>query len=410
MVRRPLSALLLALAALTVRAGDAEADLYALAAPPEVEGSVDELARYLTGKGSPAQTEREKARALFRWITHRVAYASADAGEGSPAEVLSRRRAVCFGYAGLFEALCAAAGLRCVVVEGFGKGRSYTVGDPTSGPPNHAWNAVWAEGRWNLVDCTWGAGRTEEGGRFVRRFDPFYFFTPPERFAGDHFPKDPRWQLLDPPISRETFEALPHVQSTFYALGLAWEGKAPAHLQTPGEAVVSVRVPPGVGLMARLLDRQGRDLGERIFLSRWEERVEVRALCPGEGPFVLRLLARKGTGPEPFDWAADLLVVSWGTEGAIRRYPFFYGEWVDLGCSLKEPLYDPLPTGGRVTFQLSAPGAAEVVVVSRGRWQRLGPAPGGFSGTVKVRRGEVKVAGLFPGRPGYTVLLRYEAK
>ncbi len=410
MGRRPLAVLLLTVAALSSRAGDREADLHALAAPPEAERSVEFLARYLAGEGSPARTEREKARALFRWVTDRVAYGPATVGGGSPAEVLSRREAVCFGYAGLFEALCAAAGLKCVVVEGFGKGRTYTVGDPTAGPPNHAWNAVWAENRWNLVDCTWGAGRTEEGGRFVRRFDPFYFFTPPELFAQDHFPVDPRWQLLDPPLSREAFEALPHVQSTFYALGLSWDGERTGPLRTSGEALVSVRVPRGVGLMARLLDRQGGDLGERVLLSRRAGKVEVRALCPGEGRYVLRLLARKGTGADPFDWAADLLVVSEGTEGATRRYPFLYGDWVDLGCALEEPRYDPLPAGRRVAFRLSAPGAVEVVVVSEGRWERLGPAPGGFSGAVKVRRGEVRVAGLFPGRPGYTVLLRYEAK
>ncbi|MGC8764254.1 MAG: transglutaminase domain-containing protein [Acidobacteriota bacterium] len=408
--RRPLAVLLLALAALAARAGDREADLHALAAPPEAERSVETLARYLAGEGSPARTEREKARAIFRWITDRVAYAPPGGGGGSPAEVLARREAVCFGYAGLFEALCTAAGLRCAVVEGFGKGRTYTVGDPAEGPPNHAWNAVFAEGRWNLVDCTWGAGRTEEGGRFVRRFDPFYFFTPPELFAGDHLPEDPRWQLLERPLSREAFEALPHVQSTFYALGLAWEGERAGPLRTSsGEAVVPVRVPPGAGLMARLLDREGRDLGQRVLLSRKGERVEVRALCPGQGRFVLRLLGRKGAGPDPFDWAADLLLVSEGTEGARRHYPFLYGEWVDLGCSLEEPLYDPLPAGKRVSFRLSAPGAAEVVVVSQDRWERLGPAPGGFAGTVKVKRGEVKVAALFPGRPGYTVLLRYEA-
>lgn len=410
MTRRSLAVLVLALAALAARAGDAEADLHALAAPPEAERSVESLARYLAGEESPARTERERARAVFRWITDRVAYGAPGAGGGSPAEVLSRREAVCFGYAGLFEALCTAAGLRCAVVEGFGKGRTYTVGDPTGGPPNHAWNAVWAEGRWNLVDCTWGAGRTEEGGRFVRRFDPFYFFTPPDLFVADHFPEDPRWQLLDPPLSREAFEALPHLQSTFHALGLGWEGEQTGPLRTSGEAVVWVRVPEGVGLMARLLDREGRDLGERVLLSRKKGRVEVRALCPGEGRFVLRLLARKGTGPDPFDWAADLLVVSEGREGARRRFPFLYGDWVDLGCSLEAPLYDPLPAGGRVAFRLSAPGAAEVVVVSEGRWERLGPAPGGFAGTVRVRRGEVKVAGLFPGRPGYTVLLRYEAR
>lgn len=410
MTKTGAAVLALAVLALAARAGDAEADLHALAAPPEAERTVESLALYLTGESSPAKTDREKARALFRWITDRVAYGPPGEGEKSPGEVLSRREAVCFGYAGLFAALCKAAGLECVVVEGFGKGRTYTVGDPVEGPPNHAWNAVKADGRWNLVDCTWGAGRTEGDGRFVPRFDPFYFFTPPERFAEDHLPLDPRWQLLDRPLSREAFEALPHLQSTFHHLGLAWDGERPGALRCEGEAILRVRVPEDVRLMARLLGRGGEDLGDRVLLSRREGAVEVRALCPGRGRFVLRLLGRRGTAPEPFDWAADLLVVSEGSEGEGRRYPFQFGEWVEFGCSLETPLHVPLPARRRVPFRLQAPGAVEVVVVTGGRWHRLGPGAGGFEGTVKIQPGEVRVAGLFPGRPGYTVLLRYEAQ
>jgi hypothetical protein len=392
-------------------AGDfAAVDARALSAPAEAENSVESLAAYLTGPGSPARTEGEKARAIFRWISDRIAYAEpGDPAEGLPADVLTRREAVCFGYAGLFEALCAASGLRCAAVSGFGKGRTYTVGDSTSGPANHAWNAVWAGGRWNLLDCTWGAGRTGEDGRFVRRFDGFWFFTPPELFVQSHLPEDPNWQVLDRTLSREDFEALPHVQSAFFVLGLSWIGGPPGRLAVSDEALLALEVPRNVRLMARLLSRSGEDQGDRTMVARNEGGVTVRALCPSKGSYILRLVARRGDGPEPFDWAADLLVEAASGAGPPARFPCLYQEYVDLGCALDAPLRGPLRPGRRETFRISAPGAVETVVVTGRKWARLRPGPGGFEGTVRIRPGEVKVAARYPDRAGYTVLLRFEA-
>ncbi|MEW5764147.1 MAG: transglutaminase domain-containing protein [Acidobacteriota bacterium] len=385
-------------------------DAHALAAPVEAERTVESLAAYLTGPGSPARTEEEKARALFRWIADRIAYAEPEGTvEAPPAQVLSAREAVCFGYAGLYEALCAASGLKCAVISGFGKGRTYLVGDATEGPPNHAWNAVWASDRWNLVDCTWGAGRTDEKGRFVRRFDGFFFFTPPRLFFETHFPDDPSHQFLDPPLSRKAFEALPHVQSTFHELGLSWIGGPPARLRVGEEAVLFVEAPRNVCLMARLLSRDGADQGDRTLVLRSEGRVTVRALCPSRGLYVLRLLARRGGGPEPLAWAADLLVEASAGAGPESRFPYLYQEYVDLGCALLSPLRSPLGTGRRETFRLTAPGAVEAVVVTGRKWERLRPGPGGFEGTVKIRPGEIKVAARYPDRTGYTVLIRFDA-
>ncbi|MEW6758310.1 MAG: transglutaminase domain-containing protein [Acidobacteriota bacterium] len=390
--------------------GYSAVDAHALGAPVEAERSVESLSAYLTGPGSPAHTDEEKARALFRWISDRISYSKPDgAAEADAAQVLSRREAVCFGYAGLYEALCAASGVRCVVVSGFGKGRTYTVGDATEGLSNHAWNAVWASGRWNLVDCTWGAGRTDEEGRFVRRFDGFYFFTPPRHFAESHFPEDPSSQFLNPPLSREAFEALPYVQSTFHDLGLSWIGRPPGRLAVGDEAVLAVEVPRDVRLMARLLSRSGADQEDRALVSRTDGGVTVRALCPSRGLYILRLLARRGSGPEPFDWAADLLVEASEGAGPAARFPYLYQEYVDLSCSLSAPLRNPLRPGRRETFRLSAPGALEAVVVTGRKWERLHPGPGGFEGTVRIRSGEVKVAARYPERAGYTVLLGFDA-
>ncbi|MCS7045368.1 MAG: transglutaminase-like domain-containing protein, partial [Gemmataceae bacterium] len=46
-------------------------DQHALKAPPEAEASLDSLAEYLA---KPCKTDRDKARAIYRWITDRIAY------------------------------------------------------------------------------------------------------------------------------------------------------------------------------------------------------------------------------------------------------------------------------------------------------------------------------------------------
>lgn len=45
-----------------------------------------------------------------------------------------------------------------MTVPGYSKGFGYQLGQSFSGEFDHAWNAVFLEGRWHLVDSTWGSG------------------------------------------------------------------------------------------------------------------------------------------------------------------------------------------------------------------------------------------------------------
>lgn len=50
------------------------------------------------------------------------------------------------------------AGVQCMTVPGYSKGFGYQTGQSFSGEFDHAWNAVYLDGRWHLVDSTWGSG------------------------------------------------------------------------------------------------------------------------------------------------------------------------------------------------------------------------------------------------------------
>lgn len=54
------------------------------------------------------------------------------------------------------------AGIQCMKLSGYSKGYGYTIGQVFKGDSSHAWNAVYLEGRWHLLDSTWGSGTVDK--------------------------------------------------------------------------------------------------------------------------------------------------------------------------------------------------------------------------------------------------------
>jgi len=172
-------------------------------------------------------TEAEKARAIYMWLAGNIrydckkyhkrntpkfsAYTEEELAkkittyhQKNLIRVLDRRRGVCEDYSRLFNALCQEIGLESVQIVGnardFHKPYRKTLGEP------HAWNGVKIEGKWYLIDATWGAGYTDGGvTRFTKRLSPGYFMVAPERLIQTHYPEDRKWQLLTKPLNQKTF-------------------------------------------------------------------------------------------------------------------------------------------------------------------------------------------------------------
>ncbi|KAJ5611181.1 hypothetical protein N7510_007900 [Penicillium lagena] len=156
------------------------------------------LANELT---APFPSLTDKARAIFTWLHHNIAY-DVDSffnncvKRQTPAETLAKGLAVCEGYAGLFATLATNAGLEAIVVSGHGKGFGHTALAPGSSLPpfegNHAWNAVKIDGgKWKLLDSCWGAGAISGKGKpFTKRFEPAMFYITNDEFGQRHFPSN----------------------------------------------------------------------------------------------------------------------------------------------------------------------------------------------------------------------------
>ena len=209
------------------KAGFATADRKARSAEPL---TVDALAADLT---SSCKTDIEKVRAIFRWITEHIDYNTtlfsktrknpiAPANYEEPDDtsktlkpltervaqiVLQRRIAVCEGYAKLFKSLCDHAGIRSEIICGYAKTDFNRQNQKFK--TNHSWNAVYVDSNWHLLDVTWASGFvTYSTNEFIRSYDDYYFFTPPQYFIRDHYPEDLQWTLLtDPPAIREFYQS-----------------------------------------------------------------------------------------------------------------------------------------------------------------------------------------------------------
>ena len=196
----------------------------------------DTLAKQLASLG---KTDREKVRAIFRWITEHIDYNVNPISYGKKssrqfykepedtsailpsldqrvaAKVLNTGVAFCEGYSRLFKALCDHAGIKAEIIFGYGRtnnNRRFAV--------NHAWNSVYIDSTWYLLDVTWASGVVTYGSEFVRQYNDFYFLTPPNEFIRDHYPEDQQWTLLkEPPVYRE-FAQSPFRYSGYTKAGL----------------------------------------------------------------------------------------------------------------------------------------------------------------------------------------------
>ncbi|KAF7321367.1 TGc domain-containing protein [Mycena kentingensis (nom. inval.)] len=133
-------------------------------------------------------------------FTKSLAFFSGNLRPSTGESTLRSGLAVCDGYAGLFCELATAAGLHAEKVTGYGKGYGYQAlapGDPVPAESsNHAWNMVYLDGSWVLLDSCWGAGSLTNGTWDNTKFAPVHFSSTPAEFGRRHYPSDPRYQLI----------------------------------------------------------------------------------------------------------------------------------------------------------------------------------------------------------------------
>ena len=171
---------------------------------------------------SPVENDIQRLWATFLWITHNIDYDFESLktlevlGDQDADSVLNSGLSICAGYSNLFSLLCESFKIPCVSIIGFSKGFGYEIGKTKFEEVDHDWNAVFVDNKWMLIESAWGAGygNNEEG--YVRRFQPYWFLTPPEIFIYEHFPQDEKFQFLSQPLTLSQFEKLPNFKIEYF--------------------------------------------------------------------------------------------------------------------------------------------------------------------------------------------------
>lgn len=172
------------------------------------------------GKGS----DQAKMKAIYEWVATSVQY-DFQALRQNKVKVQNAQQAyasltgVCQDYANLVQAMGTDAGLEVVTVRGHinplaRKGMN-------DKDPSHAWNLVRLDGKWRVVDATWGAGYSTET-EHVERYDPYYSEVDPDVIALTHFdPQDRTGSQARLGITRQNFTQLPERLSDYARMGFA---------------------------------------------------------------------------------------------------------------------------------------------------------------------------------------------
>ncbi|MTH14349.1 transglutaminase domain-containing protein [Flavobacterium sp. LC2016-01] len=170
-------------------------------------GSTEKLAERIKNDFT---TEHDKARAIYSWIALNLEYdldtfldppkpkeiSSSDSDAAKQIQLQNAktaqkafrsRKAVCEGFAQLYEHLALLSGLKCQVIHGDAKVELTDIGRRNY-ILNHAWNSVQVDGKWVLVDATWGQGSYDYRRKvLIKKFTPIYFDMDPKYFNAKHY-------------------------------------------------------------------------------------------------------------------------------------------------------------------------------------------------------------------------------
>lgn len=303
-------------------------------------------------------SDADRARAAYAWVAHNIdydvdAYFSGVRGKTDAGGTFETGKSVCEGYSDLYAQIAKGLGLEVQSISGWAKGYGYANGEGF-GSVNHAWNAVKVDGRWRLLDTTWGAG-VVVGKSFQRSYSTAWYDMDPRLFILQHLPQQSQWTLLDQPPSMAAYVKAPYLE--YWHL----EGLHSAGFTVDDQLALVAHAPftENFGLYAAAFRRNG---GRTDQLLHW---LKERAV--------------------PVAWS-------------YASYPVRI---------LEVPREGRLKPGNTYYFSLELEGASKVAVINNGQFSELAREGARFSGQVKVSSGEVRLEALIrnEGVEGYWPLL-----
>ena len=197
--------------------------------------SVEELAKKIDYDFT---TDLEKARAAFTWIATNIDYINKNVLEvgntkfyivtdeedyqrrikKEDAKTVERvfrdRKALCKGYALVFQKICDLLQIENEIILGYIKNSSHGIGFVPS-EKNHAWNAIKIQDIWIFLDITMGSGYSYRGV-WQSRFNEAFFDIKKEVIRNTHYPQEDTWHQYLGSQSLEAFSELPFYSKAYF--------------------------------------------------------------------------------------------------------------------------------------------------------------------------------------------------
>ncbi|MBN1112581.1 MAG: hypothetical protein JXA53_06660 [Bacteroidales bacterium] len=179
----------------------ASVDKHAISVPKNISNNPELISNYLT---KPFNTDEQKVRAIFYWVANNFKYDKTEQSSkynqnGKSIEfMLKYGKGVCQNFSDLVNELCKHANIKSVIIGGYTQQLNKII------DKGHAWNGVFINNKWLMIDATWAAGR-QINGRYYNKFEDEFFLVEPSEFIINHMPFDPLWQFSNNPISHSDF-------------------------------------------------------------------------------------------------------------------------------------------------------------------------------------------------------------
>ncbi|KAL9649389.1 hypothetical protein ABK040_014300 [Willaertia magna] len=342
-----------------------EIDNRALNAPKHVEINMASLVKYLT---EPYSTVEEKSRAIFRWITNNISY-DYEACEANnytleyAKDVFSRRKGMCGGYARLYNEMCYLSGVTSKRV--VGRAKSLRDDDPDK-EEKHAWSATQTEdGCWHLLDCTWASGHSSEKERFVKHFEDRYFFISPKELIYTHLPDFEEWQLLQYPVTKESFDKMAPIKAAAFNYGFCALSHKQKENLLSDYAIETINVSVNYGCSVLVNLKEKGNSNSKAYENAYHVtqkdpgKFEIQLMFPENNKtFEVLVFAKKGD--ESTLCVGYHFIVSPTATIFSLGFPRKYEDYYNYNVTILSKLDRKIITGTVYDFEFKVEGASEV--------------------------------------------------
>ena len=329
----------------------------------------------------PYRSDVQRFRAIFTWVSEKIAWEEDFDGEIDTRHVIQSRRGCAKEVAVLVVEMCEAVGLHAEVVRGYLKPPG-ELPDLTSEPrPNHWWNAVLVDGEWRIMDCSLASPTNPKRSLYSSASnvaaEPFYFLVRPLEACYTHIPSDPAQQRIVPSVDPTVLLSLPCVMAPYFRNGLHLTDYSTALLFLDGLELMHLHlaVPTDIELYAEVTARalaqdaegdlyeSGEQVVKRALAQvEWKngsKRYNIKAVLPGdEGQGTLNIYAGKrglmhSIKDNPYPLALSIPVFHSGENPAfefLTRHPTPHAQRHDL--YLAQPQCKRLACNNTYVFSL----------------------------------------------------------